>query len=89
MVAAVRIPLVDVEAQAVLTYGVFIRRPGTSTSRLALSEWFFVDEGKIRTVYTAMFYPPAELAVPNWPPYGGNWPLPAEIVPPPLEAKTE
>jgi hypothetical protein len=28
-----------------------------------------------------MFYPPPELAVPNWPPYTGNWPLPAEIVP--------
>lgn len=87
MVSAVRIPLVDVEAQAVLTYGVFIRRPGSSTSRLALSEWFFMDEGKIRTVYTAMFYPSAELAVPNWPPYGGNWPLPVGIVPPPLEAE--
>lgn len=83
MVAAVRIPLVDVEAQAILSYGVFIRRPGTNTSRLALSEWFFVDEGRIRTVYTAMFYPPPELAVPNWPPYGGNWPLPAGIVPAP------
>jgi hypothetical protein len=30
-----------------------------------------------------MFYPPAELAVPNWPPYDGNWPLPATIVPVP------
>jgi hypothetical protein len=83
MVSAVRVPLADVEAQAVLTYGVFIRRPGSTTSRLALSEWFFVDQAKIRTVYTAMFYPPAELAVPNWPPYGGNWPLPAGIVPTP------
>jgi hypothetical protein len=35
----------------------------------------------IRTIYTAMFYPPPELAVPNWPPYEGNWPLPASIVP--------
>ena len=83
MVAAVRIPLVDVEAQAILSYGVFIRRPGTATSRLALSEWFFVDQAKIRTVYTAMFYPSPELAVPNWPPYSGNWPLPVEFVPPP------
>ena len=40
-----------------------------------------IDEGKIRTIYAAMFYPPADLAVPNWPPYDGNWPLPASTVP--------
>lgn len=37
----------------------------------------------IRTVYTAMFYPGPELAVPNWPPFTGYWPLPASIVPTP------
>jgi hypothetical protein len=47
------------------------------------SEWFNVEEGRIRTIYTAMFYPGPELAVPNWPPYDGNWPLPAGTVPPP------
>ena len=83
MVVARRIPLVDEEAQAVLGYAVFIRRPGSPTPRNVFSEWFFVDEAKIRTIYTAMFYPPAELAVPNWPPYDGNWPLPASIVPAP------
>jgi hypothetical protein len=36
-----------------------------------------VEEGS----ETAMFYPPPELAVPNWPPFDGNWPLPATIVP--------
>src|SRR5690606_30182863 len=81
MVAAIRHPLADVEQQAVLSYGVFIRRPGSATPRNALSEWFFIDGGKIRTVYTAMFYPTPELAVPNWPPYDGNWPLPATVVP--------
>lgn len=81
MVVAKRIPLVDVEAQAVLSYAVFIRRPGTATPRNVFSEWFFIDQAKIRTVYTAMFYPPAELAVPNWPPLTGNWPLPAAVVP--------
>ncbi|MCP5144408.1 MAG: hypothetical protein H6978_06260 [Gammaproteobacteria bacterium] len=79
MVVARRIPLVDVEAQAVLSYGVFIRRPGSSTPRNVFSEWFFIEQAKIRTVYTSMFYPPATLAVPNWPPYEGHWPLPAEI----------
>ena len=46
-----------------------------------VGEWFVIDDARIRTIYTAMFYPPPELAVPNWPPYNGNWPLPAEIVP--------
>ena len=83
MVVARRIPLVDEEAQAVLAFAIFIRRPGSPTPRNVFSEWFFVDEAKIRTVYAAMFYPPPELAVPNWPPYDGNWPLPAGIVPAP------
>jgi hypothetical protein len=83
MVVARRIPIVDEEAQAVLGYAVFIRRPGSPTPRNVFSEWFFVDDAKIRTIYTAMFYPPPELAVPNWPPYEGNWPLPASTVPAP------
>jgi len=83
MVVARRIPLVDEQAQVVLAYAVFIRRPGSPTPRNAFSEWFVINEAKIRTIYTAMFYPPAELAVPNWPPYEGNWPLPAGIVPAP------
>lgn len=83
IVAAVRHPVVDVEAQVVLSYGVFIRRPGSPTPRNALSEWFVIDGGKIRTVYTAMFYPPATLPIPNWPPYEGNFPLPATTVPEP------
>jgi hypothetical protein len=83
MVVARRAPLVDEEAQVVLAYAVFIRRPGSSTPRNVFSEWFVIDESKIRTIYTAMFYPPPELAVPNWPPYDGNWPLPAGTVPTP------
>jgi hypothetical protein len=83
MVVARRVPLVDEEAQVVLAYAVFIRRPGSPTPRNVFSEWFAIDEAKIRTIYTAMFYPPAELAVPNWPPYDGNWPLPATTVPAP------
>ena len=83
MVVARRVPLVDEEAQAVLAYAVFIRRPGSPTPRNVFSEWFFIDDAKIRTIYTAMFYPPPDLAVPNWPPYDGNWPLPAGIVPAP------
>jgi hypothetical protein len=83
LVAARRFPIVDEEAQAVLAMAVFIRRPGSPTPRNAFSEWFFIDGGKIRTIYTAMFYPTPELSVPNWTPYDGNWPLPASIVPAP------
>jgi hypothetical protein len=83
MVVARRIPLVDEEAQVALAFAVFIRRPGSPTPRNAFSEWFVIDEGKIRTIYTAMFYPPPDLAVPNWPPYDGNWPLPASTIPTP------
>lgn len=83
MVAARRIPLIDEEAQIVLATGVFIRRPGSPTPRLVSSWWFVIDEAKIRFTYTAMFYPPADLAVPNWPPYDGNWPLPAPAAPAP------
>ena len=81
MVAARRVPVIDEEAGVVLATAVFIRRPGTATPRNVFSEWFVIDEGKIRTIYAAMFYPPADLAVPNWPPYDGNWPLPASTVP--------
>jgi len=83
MVVARRTPIVDEEAQVVLAYAVFIRRPGSPTPRNVFSEWFNIEEGKIKTIYTAMFYPPPELAVPNWPPFNGNWPLPAGIVPAP------
>jgi hypothetical protein len=81
MVAARRFPVVDEEAGIALGLAVFIRRPGSPTPRNVFSEWFVVDEGKIRTIYTAMYYPEPERAVPNWPPYEGNWPLPASIVP--------
>jgi len=75
MVVARRIPVVDEEQQVALGMAVFIRKPGSQTPRNVFSEWFNVEEGRIRTIYTAMFYPAPELAVPNWPPYEGNWPL--------------
>jgi hypothetical protein len=87
MVVARRTPLIDEEAQVVLATGVFIRRPGSPTPRLVSSWWFVIDAGKIRTTYTAMFYPPPGLAVPNWPPYEGHWPLPAAVVPAPPPAR--
>jgi hypothetical protein len=83
MVVARRVPVVDEEAGIALGLAVFIRRPGSPTPRNVFSEWFVIDEGKIRTIYTAMYYPEPERPVPNWPPYEGNWPLPASIVPTP------
>jgi hypothetical protein len=87
MVVATRIPLVDEEAQVTLGLAVFIRRPGSPTPRNVFSEWFNIEDGRIKTIYTSMFYPPPTLAVPNWPPYNGNWPLATGIVPPPPEPK--
>jgi hypothetical protein len=83
LVAARRYPLVDEEAGVVLGMVVFMRKPGTTTRRNLLTEWFFIDRNKIHTIYAAMFYPPPEAPVPNWPPYNGNWPLPAPSPPAP------
>lgn len=82
MVAARRYPVVDEEAGAVLAIGVFVRRPGATTRRNVFSEWFFIDNAKIHTIYSAMFYPTPDAFVPNWPPYEGNWPLPASFAQP-------
>jgi len=74
-VAARRYPVVDEEAGVVLAMAVFLRKPGTTTRRNVFSEWFIIDNNKITSIYSAMFYPTPELPVPNWPPYDGNWPL--------------
>ena len=87
IVAARRYPIVDEEAGVVLGMGVFLRKPGTATRRNCLTEWFFVDNHRIKTIYAAMFYPPADQPVPNWPPFDGNWPLPAGVVPSPPPQK--
>jgi len=81
IVAARRYPLVDEDAQAVLALAVFLRKPGSPVRRNMFSEWFFIDNAKIHLVYSAMFYPPSDQPVPNWPPYDGNWPLPTGLAP--------
>ncbi len=75
LVAARRFPVVDEEAGVVLALAVFIRKPGTTTRRNVFSEWFVIEDQKIRSIYSAMFYPAPEAPVPNWPPYEGNWPI--------------
>ena len=86
IVAARRYPVIDEEAQAVLALAVFMRKPGTTTRRNVFSEWFFIDQNKIRDIYSAMFYPTPDVPVPNWPPYDGNFPLSAELAPRPAAA---
>jgi hypothetical protein len=81
-VAARRYPVVDEEAGVVLAIAVFLRKPGTATRRNVFSEWFTIDGNRIRTIHSAMFYPPPDAPVPNWPPYDGNWPLPASAASP-------
>jgi hypothetical protein len=74
-VTARRFPIVDEEAGVVLGLGVFERKPGVAMRRNMFSEWFYIDQGKIRSIYSSMFYPEQEAMVPNWPPYDGNWPV--------------
>jgi hypothetical protein len=78
-VTARRYPIVDEEAGVVLGLALFERKPGVAMRRNLLSEWFFVEQGKIRSIYASMFYPEQEAMAPNWPPFYGNWP----IAPPP------
>jgi len=61
---------------------VFLRKPGTPTRRNAFSEWFAIENYKIRSIYSAMFCPSPEAPVPNWPLYDGNWPLPVALASP-------
>ena len=72
-VTARRYPLVDEEAGVVLGLVLFQRKPGVDMRRNLLAEWFYIDDDRIRAIYAAMYYPPAEAMAPNWPPYDGNW----------------
>jgi hypothetical protein len=73
-VTARRYPIVDEEAGAVLGLALFQRFPGVDMRRNLLAEWFYIEQGKIRSIYAAMYYPAPEAMVPNWPPFDGNWP---------------
>jgi hypothetical protein len=77
-VTARRYPIVDEEAGVVLGLGLFERKPGVAMRRNLLSEWFFIEQGKIRSIYASMFYPEQDAMVPNWPPFDGNW----QVAPP-------
>lgn len=85
LVAARRYPVVDVDAGVVMALAVFMRKPGTTTRRNVFAEWFGIEDGRIRTVHSSMFYPEPDQPVPNWPPYDGNWPMASELAPKPEE----
>ena len=74
-VTARRYPIVDEEAGVVLGLVLFERKPGVAMRRNLLAEWFYVEQGKIRSIYASMYYPEQEAMAPNWPPYDGNWPV--------------
>jgi hypothetical protein len=76
-VTARRYPIVDEEVGVVLGLGLFERKPGVAMRRNLLSEWFYIEQGKIRSIYASMFYPEQEAMAPNWPPFDGNWPVAA------------
>ncbi len=77
-VAGRRFPLVDEEAQVVLALGTFIRKPGNPKFRNQFSEFFYIDQEKIREIYAAYFFAKPDQPLPNWPPYAGNFPLAPE-----------
>lgn len=79
-VAARRYLLVDEEAQVVVASMVFIRAPNSPKRRNNFMEVFTMDGGKISSVHAAMMYVPPAQAVPNWPPYDGNFPLAPSLV---------
>ncbi len=77
LVTSRRYPIVDEQQQVVMATVVFLRNPDSINWRLGLSEFFFVNDSRISEVQAAMFYAPPDLPIPNWPPYGGSFPLPA------------
>jgi hypothetical protein len=79
LVAGRRYPVVDEQAQVVLAIGTFLRTPDEPKRRNQFMEFFYVDQGRIGSIYAAFFYPPPAQPVPNWPPYEGHFPLPADF----------
>jgi hypothetical protein len=77
IVAARNFFVIDEEAQTVMMSAVFRREPGNPKRRNHFAELFHIDHGKIRDVHAAFHYAPDDRPVPNWPPYDGQFPLPA------------
>jgi hypothetical protein len=72
-VAARRTPVIDEEAQIVIASAMFIRHVDHPYWRNAFSDVMVMEDGRLERLYATMFYVPKDLAVPNWPPYEGNF----------------
>ncbi|MBT2189016.1 hypothetical protein [Sphingobium nicotianae] len=79
-VAARRYLMVDVEAQVVMASAVFMREPLNPKRRNCFMEVFYLDGGKISSVYAAMTYADARIPLPNWEPYEGNFPTGQSLI---------
>ena len=75
-VVARRYPVIDEEQQVIMGNVVFKRLPDAIQRRLALTELFYFDDALIESIHAAMFYADPTIALPNWPPFDGNFPLP-------------
>jgi hypothetical protein len=72
-VTARRVHLIDEEAQVVVISAVFIRTQDHPKWRNAFMDVMVMDNGLLSGLYATMFYVDPERAVPNWPPYEGNF----------------
>jgi hypothetical protein len=72
-VAARRVHVIDEEAQVVILSAVFIRTQDHPKWRNAFMDVMVIDDSRLRGLYATMFYVDPERAVPNWPPYEGNF----------------
>jgi hypothetical protein len=70
--------VIDEESQAVMVEAMFRRNQKNPKLRNHFTELFHVDHGKIRDIHACFYYAPEDRPVPNWPPYDGLFPLPAE-----------
>jgi hypothetical protein len=70
---------IDEEQQVVATSAIFMRTVNAVYRRCIFHEIFYIDDGKISKIYSAIYYPDPDDAVPNWPPYQGNFPLPVSF----------
>jgi hypothetical protein len=79
LVADRRFFAIDEEQQVVLTSAIFMRTVNATFRRCVFHEIFYIDDGHISKIYSAIYYPDPNQAVPNWPPYQGNFPLPVSF----------
>jgi len=70
--------VIDEESQAVMVSAMFRRTQKNTKLRNHFTELFHIDHGKIRDIHAAFYYAPEDRPVPNWPPYDGLYPLPAD-----------